>query len=256
MLSKQESNIDLIFTRGRHSQIDLYYSSDSYLHLPKVTIRKNSTISISFKHTLRDIILLFHDIAGLHMNLEEWKQLCRKVWENDYEFLQMDRFAKIGEGRDTIRNCNKNTCIECIPETKPFHFPYINMINLLKNKDELKDLDEVAYLQSKAKQIRLGEKLGKHGFHFDIKELFEPITKAVTDSNQKLLEESKSTTKAIENLDELNKYLKTLELLNKIETVYSGLIRPLSKLLVLKNKSQFRLVDDLDSDKWIDFLLH
>ena len=31
------------------------------------------------------------------MNLEEWKQLCRKVRENHYVFAQIDRFAKIGE---------------------------------------------------------------------------------------------------------------------------------------------------------------
>ena len=54
------------------------------------------------------------------MNLEEWKQLCRKAWENDYDYLQIERFAKIGEGRYTIRNCNKTTYIECSPETKPF----------------------------------------------------------------------------------------------------------------------------------------
>ena len=28
------------------------------------------------------------------MNLEEWKQLCRKAWENEYEYLRIDRFAK------------------------------------------------------------------------------------------------------------------------------------------------------------------
>ena len=52
------------------------------------------------------------------MNLEERKQLRRKAWEKDYEFLQIDRFAKIGEGRYTIRNCNKITYIECTHETK------------------------------------------------------------------------------------------------------------------------------------------
>ena len=72
------------------------------------------------KQTLRDIILLIHDIAGLDMNLEEWKQLCRKAWENDYDHLQIDRFAKIGNWRYTIRNCNKNNYIECTPEKKPF----------------------------------------------------------------------------------------------------------------------------------------
>ena len=41
------------------------------------------------------------------MNLQEWKQLCRKGWENDYDYLQMYRFAKVREGRHTIRKCNK-----------------------------------------------------------------------------------------------------------------------------------------------------
>ena len=33
------------------------------------------------------------------MNLEECRQLCLEAWENDYDCLQIDRFAKIGEGR-------------------------------------------------------------------------------------------------------------------------------------------------------------
>ena len=77
--SKQESNIDLFFTRGRHNNIDIHYISQSYFHLPKNTIRNNSNINILFKQTLRVILLIFHDIAGLNMNLEEWKQLCRKA---------------------------------------------------------------------------------------------------------------------------------------------------------------------------------
>ena len=117
---EQESNIDLIFTRGRHNNIGIYYISQSYFHLPKKTIGKNSTILFLSKQNPRNLILLFHDIAGLDMNLEEWKQLSRKAWENDYEYLQVDRFAKIGEGRHNIRNCNKTTYNECIPETKPF----------------------------------------------------------------------------------------------------------------------------------------
>ena len=82
ILSKQESKIDLFFTRGGHNNIDIYYISQSYFHLPKNTIRNNSNLIILFKQTLRDIILLFHEIAGLDMNLDEWKQLCRKAWEN------------------------------------------------------------------------------------------------------------------------------------------------------------------------------
>ena len=83
LLSKQESKIDLFFTRGRHAKIEIFLISQSYFHLTKNTIRNISDIIILFKQTLGDIILLFHDIAGLDMNLEEWKQLCRKTWEND-----------------------------------------------------------------------------------------------------------------------------------------------------------------------------
>ena len=120
LLSKQNSNIDLFFTRRRHSKIDIYYISQNYFHLPKNTIRNNSNIILLFTQTLRDIILLFHDIAALDMKLEDWKQLCRKVWENGYDYSQRDRFAKIGEGRYTIRNCNKTTSMECTLETKLF----------------------------------------------------------------------------------------------------------------------------------------
>ena len=112
LLSKQEINIDLFFTRARHNNVDIYYISQSYFHFPKNTIRNISNINISFRQILRDIILLFHDIAGLDMNLEEWKQLFCKAWENDYDFLQIGRLAKIGEGRYTIRTCNKTTFIE------------------------------------------------------------------------------------------------------------------------------------------------
>ena len=120
LLSKQASNIDLFFTWGLHSNNNCNCISQNYLHLPKNSIRKNSNIIVLFKQTLRDFILLFLGIAGLDMNLEDWKQRCRKAWENDYEYLQIDRFAKKKKSRYTIRNCNKTTYIECIPVKKSF----------------------------------------------------------------------------------------------------------------------------------------
>ena len=100
--SKQESKIDLFFTRGRHKNFDIYYISQSYFHSPKNTIRNISNIIFLFKQTLRDIILLFHDRAGLVLNLEKWKELCHKAWENEYDYLEIDRFAEIGESLYTI----------------------------------------------------------------------------------------------------------------------------------------------------------
>ena len=40
LLSKQESNIGLFFTRRRHTIIDIYYVSQSSFHLPKNFIRE------------------------------------------------------------------------------------------------------------------------------------------------------------------------------------------------------------------------
>ena len=54
------------------------------------------------------------------MELQEWKQLCLEAWEKDYDYLQIDRFAKKGEGGYTIGNCNTTTYLKFIPQTKPF----------------------------------------------------------------------------------------------------------------------------------------
>ena len=47
-LSKQESNIYLLFTRGRHRNIDTYFMSQSFFHLPKNTNGINCNIIILF----------------------------------------------------------------------------------------------------------------------------------------------------------------------------------------------------------------
>ena len=93
----------------------------AFLIYQKNTIHNNSKRIILFKQTLRDIIpFVFEDKTVLDMNLEEWKSLCRQAWENGYECSQVDRFAKIGEGRYTVKNFTKITYMECNPKTKPF----------------------------------------------------------------------------------------------------------------------------------------
>ena len=49
LLSKQERNLKLFFTRGRHNDIDILYQSESYFHLPKKTNRNISNIIFSLK---------------------------------------------------------------------------------------------------------------------------------------------------------------------------------------------------------------
>ena len=121
-MKTRKQNRSVFLLEANKKNIDFYYISQSFFHLSKNTIPNISNIIILFKQTVRDIKdikLLFHDIAGLDMNVEEWK-ISRKAWESDYGYLKIDRFAKKGQGRYTKRNCNKMTYIESTPETKPF----------------------------------------------------------------------------------------------------------------------------------------
>ena len=70
----------------------------------------------------------------------------------------------------------------------------------------------------------------------------------MSDTSQKLLEETKLTTKAIEELDESFVHVKALELTTINGVNDSSLITPIAELVVPTNKSHFRLYDDPHSD--------
>ena len=50
---------------------------------------------------------------------------------------------------------------------------------------------------------------------FDSDKAIEPVTKAVRDTNEKLLKENQPTTKAIEDLIEPNVFVKLLEMMKR-----------------------------------------
>ena len=110
----------VFFKRWSHNDIDICYISQSYFTCQKKQFVIFCIISILFRETIRDVIILLHDIAGLVMNLEEWKHFCPEARENKFKYLQIDRFAKRGEGRYIIRNGNRTIYRKSIPETKPF----------------------------------------------------------------------------------------------------------------------------------------
>ena len=112
--------IDQFFIRGRHNNLDICYLSQSYFDLPKRTIRNNSNKIILFNQTLKDIEHIYRDAAGYDMNYDEFKDLCRKSWEEDYNYLYIDRSKKRDQGRYCICNESKKTYIEATPQTKAF----------------------------------------------------------------------------------------------------------------------------------------
>ena len=54
------------------------------------------------------------------MNYVEFKELCKKSWEEDYNYLYIDRSKKRDQGKYCICNESKKTYIEATPQTKPF----------------------------------------------------------------------------------------------------------------------------------------
>ena len=53
----------------------------------------------------------------------------------------------------------------------------------IENKEDVEALEELAMLKEQEKELGLQQKLGKQGFHYDSKGCFEPITKAIKNTN-------------------------------------------------------------------------
>ena len=119
---------------------------------------------------------------------------------------------------------------------------------LIRNRDDLEKLEELASFIEQVKAVRLQEKLGKNYVHVDMKKVFQPMTdivKVVSNSKTKTITETSiENNQTIENLNE-----NFLELM-----IDKGMLAPyLSSFLVNlfkpENKSQFRLMKDLNSSK-------
>ena len=86
-----------MFLSVRHNPLDLYYLSQSYFGLPKGTKRIISNKKFLFNQTLKDIENKYRDVVGYDMKYGEFKRLCRKTWEgeyNHYSLIDLEREIK------------------------------------------------------------------------------------------------------------------------------------------------------------------
>ena len=129
------------------------------------------------------------------------------------------------------------------------------MLYLIKDREDLENLNELVSLQEQVKVVRLQDKLGKQNFHEDMKKVFEPVTKSLENTSENITkaitETSINNNKAIDNLNE-----KVLELMNNNGLIAPYLTSSLVNLFKPENKSQFRLKKDLNSTKMNDFLIN
>ena len=131
----------------------------------------------------------------------------------------------------------------------------------IHNRDDLEKFKKLQETKSSLKAERIKEKLGKQDFHYDMEEVFEPVTFKQQELSEKQLQalrdSTQTTTQAIrESSNALNKNLQksikeydeityrnnqlVTDLVNSNQ-VDSTIIKTVSNLLNDKNKSQFSL---------------
>ena len=125
----------------------------------------------------------------------------------------------------------------------------------IRNVEDLQNLNEAVLLQNHVKDVRLQEKLEKQNFHEDMTEVFEPLNNTLKKTSENITktitEFSIDNNKAISDLNE-----KILELMNDRGIIASYLMFPLSKIINPDNSTQFKLVDDSNSNRVNDLKIN
>ena len=58
------------------------------------------------------------DVRGCEMSYDEFKQICRESWKEEYNYLSNNRSKKRVQGSYCIFIERKNTYFDCTPKTK------------------------------------------------------------------------------------------------------------------------------------------
>ena len=88
--ARNSSQIDELFTRGRHEDLDVYYISQIYFGLRRQSIRNNSDRLILFKQTLGEVQNMYYDMGAFDMLYDEFKEMCRVAWREKFNYLCID----------------------------------------------------------------------------------------------------------------------------------------------------------------------
>ena len=125
----------------------------------------------------------------------------------------------------------------------------------LNNREGLEKLGELASLQNQVQEVTVQDQLGEQNYHQNVKKLYEPLTDTIKNTSENLTKTIAETSiinnKAIEDLNE-----NVSELMNYKDMIAPYLASSLVILLKPENKSQFRLLKDLNSTKLNDFLIN
>ena len=128
------------------------------------------------------------------------------------------------------------------------------MLYAIKDREDLKNLEELVSLENQVKVVKLQDKLGKQNFHEEMKKVFEPVTKSLESTSQDITktitETSIKNNQAIENLNN-----KLLESMNDRGILAFYLMSPLSRITNPEKRTQFKLINDHISNRVNDLLI-
>ena len=129
------------------------------------------------------------------------------------------------------------------------------MLYSIKDREDLKNLEELVSLENQVKVVKLQDKLGKQNFHENLEKVFEPVTKSLENTSENLTkaitETSNKNNLAIENISN-----NLLEIMNDRGILATYLMSPLSRVTNPDNASQFRLVKDSRSNRVNDLKIN
>ena len=96
-----QNKVEAYFTRGRHSNVDVIYITQSYFRLPRQTIRENGNLFMFFPQDRKNLIHIFNDhCAGDNISFSSFSNFCNDIWrESPHNFVTIDLSRTIDTGK-------------------------------------------------------------------------------------------------------------------------------------------------------------
>lgn len=101
VICDKQNNMRAYFCMGRHKDVDSFYLSQSYAHIPKHLIRENTNMVVLFKQDDMNLKHIFNDYGiSSDMTFDWFKKMCLKCWNTDkHSFLVIDTESSVKNGK-------------------------------------------------------------------------------------------------------------------------------------------------------------
>ena len=94
----KQSKAGAYYSRGRHNSCCSLYISQNYFSLPRNSVRENSNIIILFPQNNKSVQNIHQDHCT-DIPFDEFRNLCRKIWDTKYNFLTIDLSSPLKGGK-------------------------------------------------------------------------------------------------------------------------------------------------------------